>query len=365
MAATAGLYHTDNGVFLEYYSKSRRLIEDVHHLLLRFGIFSLIREKTTAIGTRACSIQITDKDQVARFAAEIGFVTGCVKQRRLDEKILPLIRAKPRRKSNFESCRWGLAAADGSRYAAGVSFNSLGINGARHQSMSYAAASAVAAATRDESLTPLVEEGPLWDCVESIAAAGEEEVYDISVPRIRNFVANDLIVHNSTYARCFSADTRVALADGTAATFDELIRRDEAGRSRAATASTARAAWWLPPWRDRGSLRGIRCWKSLSITVRPSRQHRITCSCGAMDGWWPQARCGQVIRSCRCIVKWWRARKRFISPLTGEFQDPRPHSGGAPLEAPHAPCHYGPQRECAITRWRASGSCPEPTTFTA
>ena len=27
--------------YLEYYSKSRRLIEDVHHLLLRFGIFSL------------------------------------------------------------------------------------------------------------------------------------------------------------------------------------------------------------------------------------------------------------------------------------------------------------------------------------
>ena len=64
------VYHSDRGVFLEYYSKSRRLIEDVHHLLLRFGIFSLIREKTTAIGTRACKIQITDKDQILRFAAE-------------------------------------------------------------------------------------------------------------------------------------------------------------------------------------------------------------------------------------------------------------------------------------------------------
>ena len=198
-----GLYHTDNGVFLEYYSKSRRLIEDVHHLLLRFGVFSLIREKTTAIGTRACSIQVTDKDQVARFAAEIGFVAGCVKQRRLEQKILPLIAAQPRRKSNFDSlpsAAWELMTT-ASRQA-GVSLNSLGINVSRHQSVSYAAAGRLAAATRDESLTPLVEDGPLWDSIESIEAAGAEEVYDISVPRIRNFVANDFIVHNSTYARC-------------------------------------------------------------------------------------------------------------------------------------------------------------------
>jgi dCTP deaminase len=29
-----------------------------------------------------------------------------------------------------------------------------------------------------------------------------EEVYDISVPGLENFLANDIIVHNSTYARC-------------------------------------------------------------------------------------------------------------------------------------------------------------------
>jgi deoxycytidine triphosphate deaminase len=198
-----GLYHTSGGVYLEYYSKSRRLIEDVHHLLLRFGVFSLIREKTTAIGTRACSIQVTDKDQVERFATEIGFVARCVKQQRLEEKILPLIRAQPRRKSNFDSLprdAWELMTT--SARHSGVSFNSLGIHVVRAQSVSYAAASALAAATHNEELVPLVEDGPLWDCVESIEAAGEEEVYDISVPGIRNFVANDFIVHNSTYARC-------------------------------------------------------------------------------------------------------------------------------------------------------------------
>jgi deoxycytidine triphosphate deaminase len=45
-------------------------------------------------------------------------------------------------------------------------------------------------------------DGPLWDVVEQIEPAGTEEVFDISVPKLHNFVANGLIVHNSTYARC-------------------------------------------------------------------------------------------------------------------------------------------------------------------
>jgi deoxycytidine triphosphate deaminase len=42
----------------------------------------------------------------------------------------------------------------------------------------------------------------MWDVVESIEPSGEEEVYDISVPGLKNFVANDMVIHNSTYARC-------------------------------------------------------------------------------------------------------------------------------------------------------------------
>jgi deoxycytidine triphosphate deaminase len=188
------IYSSKAGVFLEYYSSARRLIEDVHHLLLRFGIFSVIREKTTAIGTRACKIQITDKEQVQRFSQMVGFTPGSLKQQRLDFEVLPLIRAQPRRKSNFDTLpseAWsmiGMAAR---------------VGGATQPSQSVPmwAAGRVALATGDMYVSPLLD-GPLWDVVESIEPAGEEEVYDISVPGPHNFVANDLIVHNSTYARC-------------------------------------------------------------------------------------------------------------------------------------------------------------------
>jgi deoxycytidine triphosphate deaminase len=200
---SGGSVHSSKaGVFLEYYSKSRRLIEDVHHLLLRFGVFSLIREKITAIGTRACKIQITDKDQIRRFAEKIGFTPGSVKQQSLDLEVLPMIRAQPRRRSNFDTLpaeAWpmiGMAARVG-----GVALSSINVHMGTGQSASYFDARKVALATGDLYLSPLLD-GPMWDVVESIESAGEEEVFDISVPNLHNFVANDLIVHNSTYARC-------------------------------------------------------------------------------------------------------------------------------------------------------------------
>ena len=199
-AGDGGLYASDAGVFLEYYSKSRRLIEDVHHLLLRFGIFSLIREKITSIGTRACKIQITDKDQIRRFAERIGFAPGCVKQQRLERQILPMIQAQPKVKNNFDTLpAEGWAIVGAATRVGGVSLRSLGVISSG-RSVSISSAKRVAFRTGDLYLDPLIE-GPLWDVVEQIEPAGVEEVFDICVPNLHNFVANDLIVHNSTYAR--------------------------------------------------------------------------------------------------------------------------------------------------------------------
>jgi hypothetical protein len=94
--------------------------------------------------------------------------------------------------------------------------------------MPMSAAARVALMTGDPYVSPLVD-GPVWDEVEQIEPAGFEEVFDITVPTHHNFVANDFIVHNSTYARCFSGDTRVALVDGTAPTLEEMATRHASG----------------------------------------------------------------------------------------------------------------------------------------
>jgi deoxycytidine triphosphate deaminase len=198
-----GLYCSGDSFFLEYYSKSRRLVEDVRHLLLRFGIFSLIRERKTSIGTDAFRLQITERRQILRLAREIGFCPGCAKQIRLEQEILPALLERPLDlRSNFDTLpreAWPMMTL---AVAGGVTgLSRLGVVTHPAQSLPYKLASTVAAATSDASLSALVD-GPLWDVVESVASAGEEEVFDLTVPRLHNFVANDFIVHNSTYARC-------------------------------------------------------------------------------------------------------------------------------------------------------------------
>lgn len=198
-----GVYRSNESFFIEYYSKSRRLIEDVHHLLLRFGVFSLVREKITAIGTEAHRIQITDREQIQRFAEQIGFWPDSIKQKRLEQEILPAFAEAPlRQRSNFDtlpSPAWEMLKT--AVQEAGTSLNKLGIKTNPNQSVPYKFANRVTVATGNQQLQPLLN-GPLWDVVASIEPAGEEEVFDLTVPCFHNFVANDMIVHNSTYARC-------------------------------------------------------------------------------------------------------------------------------------------------------------------
>ena len=202
-AGDGGLYRSAGCAYLEYYSKSRRLVEDVHHLLLRFGIFALMREKKTAIGTAAHSLRITDVEQIGRFSEYIGFVPGSIKQRRLEDEILPWMRGRgASRRSNFDTlpCEaWPLVA--NAAASSGISMNSVGVHPDRGQSVGMGAVGRMVEATRDPTLSGL-EVGPIWDVVESITPAGEEEVYDITVPGPHNFLANGIVVHNSTYARC-------------------------------------------------------------------------------------------------------------------------------------------------------------------
>jgi replicative DNA helicase len=56
--------------------------------------------------------------------------------------------------------------------------------------------SAAHAAASTEPVT-LVESDVYWDRIVSVEADGEEQVYDLTVPVYHNFIANDIIVHNS------------------------------------------------------------------------------------------------------------------------------------------------------------------------
>ncbi len=55
----------------------------------------------------------------------------------------------------------------------------------------------LATATASPTLEELCDSDIWWDEVASVEYVGEEETYDLDVPGLRNFVADDVIVHNS------------------------------------------------------------------------------------------------------------------------------------------------------------------------
>jgi hypothetical protein len=193
----------EDSVHLEYSTTSERLARDVHHLLLRFGVVAMLRSRDTASGRTAYVLSVNSKDQVARFAERIGFVPGSVKQRRL-EVALGLIERSPQRKSNFDTLppqAWGLLR-DLCR-ARGSSLRALGIERTTpRQSVPMALARDLARRLGDELLGDLVDGDVLWDRVEASRFVGFEPVFDLTLPETANFVADDVVVHNSTYARC-------------------------------------------------------------------------------------------------------------------------------------------------------------------
>jgi replicative DNA helicase len=58
---------------------------------------------------------------------------------------------------------------------------------------------ALARALQSDKLAQLAESDVYWDKIEEIEYLGEQQVYDLTVPETHNFVANDVIVHNTAF----------------------------------------------------------------------------------------------------------------------------------------------------------------------
>jgi deoxycytidine triphosphate deaminase/intein/homing endonuclease len=190
-------------VHLEFCSTSAQLAGEVQHLLLRFGVVARKRWRPTVSGRGAYTLSITSKEHVKRFAEEIGFIVGSRKQRRLDEA-MELIELRPQKKSNYDTLpREAWKLMDDLCRERGTSLRSMGLAWPSFkQSVPRAFASDIARRLGDEMLGVIADGDVLWDVVAEKRFAGFEPVFDLTVPETSNFLANDMIVHNSTYARC-------------------------------------------------------------------------------------------------------------------------------------------------------------------
>jgi replicative DNA helicase len=139
----------EDQVGISYSTVSERLARDMQHLLLRFGIVAKLRYRSVPYcGTRrtAYELRIVRQEDIARFVREIG-IFG--KERAAAKALRISLRKRP---------------------------------------------------NADEELANLATSDIYWDRIESIEHVGERQVYDLTVPEHHNFVAEDIVVHNTTLA---------------------------------------------------------------------------------------------------------------------------------------------------------------------
>jgi replicative DNA helicase len=188
-----------------YATSSPRLADDVQTLLLRLGINGRItRHDYPKKGRPQFHVSVTGGAELVRFMEIIGAL-GAEKQRSAsaileyfdgrtrnpNRDVIPKQAWRdlvvPAMRSHGMTSRQ-MQAAIGMKYA-GTALYKTGIGKER--------AMRVASAVRCEELVDLALGDAYWDPIVSIEPDGIEETFDVTVDGLHNFVADNVVVHNS------------------------------------------------------------------------------------------------------------------------------------------------------------------------
>ena len=154
-------------------TRSRGLVHDLQHLLLRFGIVSTVSQSVVAVDQAtwlAHDLVVDEPDQLVALATHIGLLGH--------EAELGAVVAHARSVAERRPCRPGEGGAGAGGAAAGPDGGAV-----------------------------------LWDTVVDLEDEGDEHVYDLTVPGTHNFVAADVFVHNTSFASAW-APTRPCTPTG-------------------------------------------------------------------------------------------------------------------------------------------------------
>ncbi|MFH1561488.1 MAG: DnaB-like helicase C-terminal domain-containing protein, partial [Patescibacteria group bacterium] len=189
-------------VRLYYASKSRTLIDQLQHLLLRLGIITRVGFSKKKGYQPTWSLHVQGKENQELFLNKVGVIGKKAKIVAKAIKVLSKIEANPnndvipkevwleieeqRKKLGWTTrefhrkMNWAYSGTQ--RHGNGVGRKRL---------------AQIAKIIDSERLAQLAKSDVYWDEIKKIEKLGIEEVFDIEVPRHHNFVANDIIVHNS------------------------------------------------------------------------------------------------------------------------------------------------------------------------
>jgi replicative DNA helicase len=202
---TLGVFGQKNPRAVVYYAtSSQRLAMDIQHLLLRLGVVGRVsRVPQRDKGRDQWHVTITGKPDVTRFVERVGVVGPKIDRvQEIDEFFRQ--RKHSTNRDVIPKSVWH-SIVEPARRAIGMSSRTMQAAMDMHycgtslykSNLSRERATRVGRIIQSDALLQLAKSGVYWDQVVSIEPIGTEKVYDLEVPGHHNFVANDIVVHNS------------------------------------------------------------------------------------------------------------------------------------------------------------------------
>ncbi len=187
-----------------YTSSSKKLAEQVQHLLLRLGILSTLRTIPQSHGQYRdnYNVDISGHASLLRFFEKIGSfgkrgeVVEAFRLYLIERKSNPNLDVIPKEVWNYVAVVKNEHHLSWRKVCAGLEMSYCGSalmkNGVSRERMHR-----LAKVIPDNKLVSLAGSHIYWDEIVEITPLEVEEVFDATVPGNHNFVANDFIVHNS------------------------------------------------------------------------------------------------------------------------------------------------------------------------
>lgn len=197
------LPHRMPAASIYYATTSERLAHDVQHLLLRLSITATIRRVPEKEHRAGFQVHIQGRNMQLKFLELVGSAgkRGLIVPRLIialkkikasvNYDVIPrtVWRDAVRREKERLGLSWrDVQASIGTSYCGSTLYKSA---------PSRERMTRLAVALRSPQLNVLAQSDVLWDEIVSIEPQGMEEVYDATVPGAHNFMANDIMVHNS------------------------------------------------------------------------------------------------------------------------------------------------------------------------
>ena len=208
---------TSGQVQLGFASVSEKMVRQVQHLLLRFGVIAKLKKRAVKYKegrNPAWQIDITDALSIKTFIREIGIygkeaalklVLETLENRnyQTNKDLIPIEIWE-----NISESKGAESWASLARRAELKGHTNIHVG---KRAPSRQRLGNLATALENETLQNIAASEVYWDEIVSIEYAGEKQVFDLTIPETHNFVANDICVHNT--ALCLTLAQNAAILE--------------------------------------------------------------------------------------------------------------------------------------------------------